>query len=88
MPRGTLGKTWKEKANKRKARAKRWTSFCKDFLFTQVQLAQALGISRRTCQYVMAGEVAPRADVDERFNLLWRKYTSEKLAKENANAAR
>ncbi len=81
---GTPGRTWKEDANKRKSRAKRWQEFMSDFKYRQVDLATALGMSRRAVQYCLAGEVTPSTDAQEKFEKLWKKHHSEKLAKERA----
>lgn len=74
----------KEEQNKRKSRAKVWKGFMKKYLFTQVNLANALGISRRSVQYVISGEIAPHKGTDEKFRLLMQKYHSQ--AKEKVNA--
>lgn len=82
---GTPGRTWKEELNKRKSRAKRWQEFMDEFLFRQVDLARALGVSRRTLQYVLAGDVTPHEDVQQKFEKLWKKHHKAKLAKETVN---
>ena len=43
----------------RHERARRWQQLRKDYLLTQAKLADELGISRRTVQYVEAGQMTP-----------------------------
>jgi DNA-binding XRE family transcriptional regulator len=71
----------KEEENRRKARAKLWTEFRADFLLTQSQLAELLGISRRTVQYVEDAEVTPNKRVQSLFLTLYKQYHAEKQGK-------
>ncbi len=70
----------KEELNRRKSRAKLWHEFCEDFLVTQRQLAAMLGISRRTVQYVMAGEVTPSKKIQSLFETMAKKHYAERNA--------
>ena len=49
----------KAEQQERQKHAARWLQFRRDYLFTQTKLAEALGISRRTLQYIEAGAVTP-----------------------------
>jgi ribosome-binding protein aMBF1 (putative translation factor) len=69
----------KEELNRRKARAKVWLDFRKEFLFSQVQLADALGISRRMVQYAESATVTPNKEILARFDELMRKHQREKV---------
>jgi DNA-binding XRE family transcriptional regulator len=71
----------KEEENRRKARAKLWTEFRADFLLTQSQLAELLGISRRMVQYVEKASVTPDRPIQSRFLTLYKQYHAEKQGK-------
>lgn len=51
----------------RKDRAHEWKGFRKARLFTQIRLADVLGISRRTVQQIEAGKVAPHPSTLGKF---------------------
>lgn len=64
--------------------AKEWKAFRRTFLFSQVRLAEALGISRRAVQYVESGKgqhpdwpCIPMADTQGKFRALKMKYEQE-----------
>ncbi len=46
----------KKDRTKQRAIAKEWKAFRAKYLFTQQHLAEALGVSRRTVQYVESGK--------------------------------
>jgi predicted transcriptional regulator len=60
-------KPTKDDLRKRKLRAKEWRAFMKEALFTEVKLAEVLGISRRDVQYIKAGLVTPHPRTVQRF---------------------
>lgn len=64
---------------RRKARVVEWVTFRRKYLFSQVRLAEALGVSRRTVQYVedVDAEFTPTPEMLSRFALLKSKYESE-----------
>lgn len=64
----------------RETRRKEWTRFRKDNLLTQVKLAEVLGISRRTVQFIEAGELTPLASTLRQFRSLKAKYDAERVA--------
>jgi DNA-binding XRE family transcriptional regulator len=59
-------------ANQRKRRAKEWKEFRKNFLYSQFDLAEALGCSRRTVGKVEAGVCTPLPRFQRRFRDLVR----------------
>lgn len=68
----------------REQRALEWRAFRKNFLFTQVRLAEVLEISRRTVQKIENCRLTPLANIQRRFFELRaeyrRKYPSGKAA--------
>ncbi|HTF69014.1 MAG TPA: hypothetical protein VK638_40675 [Edaphobacter sp.] len=69
---------------KQRAIAKEWIAFRTRFLFSQVQLAEALDISRRLVQYVESGKgqdvnytCIPSAGVLANFKALKAKFEGE-----------
>lgn len=66
--------------NERQTRRQEWARFRKEFLFTQVKLADILEISRRTVQFIEAGELTPLPSTLRKFNALKAKYQQEKVA--------
>ena len=76
----------KEEVNRRKSRAKLWSDFRHEFLITQRQLAEILGISRRTVQYVERGDVTPSKKVQSLFETLAKKHYAEKNAAQKKKA--
>lgn len=73
-------KPTEEDLNERQLRRREWVRFRKDFLFTQVKLADILGISRRTVQFIEAGELTPLVSTLRKFNALKAKHEQEKVA--------
>jgi DNA-binding XRE family transcriptional regulator len=67
--------------NRRKARAKLWVEFRNDFLLTQNQLAELIGISRRMVQYVESAKVTPDKPIQSRFLTLYKQYHAERQGK-------
>ena len=72
-----------EKAKQRQI-AKEWATFRKRFLFSQVELAEALGVSRRLVQYVETGKgqrptwrCIPNDETLARFRVLKSKHEAE-----------
>jgi DNA-binding XRE family transcriptional regulator len=68
----------REGPQQRTARAREWTQFRRNFLFSQRDLAHALKCSLRTVQAVEGEEVTPQARTQRRFRDL--KSEQEKLA--------
>ena len=64
----------------RETRRAEWKQFRKEYLFTQVRLAEVLGISRRTVQLIERGSVTPLARTLHRFKTLLAKYKNEEAA--------
>jgi len=77
MPRPKLTE---EDLKDRDARQQEWRKFRKDHLFTQVKLAEVLGLSRRTVQLIEAGKVIPFPDTLRKFLALKAKYSNEEAA--------
>ena len=78
-----MAPTKAQKARQR-AIAREWTQFRVKHLFSQVRLAEALGVSRRTVQYVETGKshrpewaCIPSDETQRRFNALKAKFESE-----------
>jgi predicted transcriptional regulator len=67
-------KTTDADLQEREKRKKEWRQFRKEHLFTQVNLAEFLGISRRTVQLVEAGRVSPFPGTLRRFLALKAKH--------------
>jgi DNA-binding XRE family transcriptional regulator len=57
-----------EKVEDRIFRQQEWRAFRRNFPLTQSELAEELGISRRTVQAVEAGEVTPHPRTLRRFS--------------------
>jgi DNA-binding XRE family transcriptional regulator len=67
---------WKEMQQ----RAKEWKQFRADYLFTQRELAQTLGIARRTIQSIESEvTVCPSFIVQRKFLALKRKHELERV---------
>jgi hypothetical protein len=66
---------------KRKTRAKEWRAFMKDHLFTEVKLAEVLGISRRDVQYIKAGLVTPHPKTLQDFAVLKASHEGRRVAR-------
>lgn len=64
----------------REKRAAEWKKFKKDNLFTEVRLAEILGVSRRTVQMVLAARVTPQPGTIRKWNALTLKYRRNKVA--------
>lgn len=71
MPRPKISK---EDLDKRKTLAEEIQDFLTTHKFTEVRLAEALGISRRSAQMMKAGKVNPNAETLRRWELLRSKY--------------
>lgn len=67
----------KEQVAKQKAIAKEFIAFRTKHLFSQVKLAEALGVSRRAIQYAEYGPCIPLPDTLKKFRALKNKYESE-----------
>jgi len=57
-----------------------WLGFRRANLFTQVRLAETLGISRRTVQMIENRRVNPQRSTLRKFMALQAKYLNEKAA--------
>jgi citrate lyase synthetase len=55
-------KPTKTDMKKRKERAAEWRAFMRDLPITEKKLAECLGISRRTVQYIKACKVTPHSN--------------------------
>jgi DNA-binding XRE family transcriptional regulator len=64
----------------REARIVEWRKFRKDHLFTQVKLAEVLGLCRRTVQLIEKGKVTPLPSTQRLFNALKVKHQHEEAA--------
>lgn len=64
----------------REKRADKIKKFLKNFKFTEVQFADALGISRRSAQMMKAGKVTPAPETIDRLERLFKKYKKSKVA--------
>jgi DNA-binding XRE family transcriptional regulator len=73
-------KPTEEDLKDRDSRREEWRKFRKDHLFTQVKLAEVLGLSRRTVQLIEAGKVCPFPDTLRKFLALKAKYSNEEAA--------
>jgi DNA-binding XRE family transcriptional regulator len=82
-----VAKLSKEQLQERRARAKEWADFRKNFLFSQRRLAEIVGCSRRTVVNIEAGAVTPHADLLRRFAYLKFKHETERHRREGGWAA-
>jgi DNA-binding XRE family transcriptional regulator len=82
-----VAKLSREQLQDRRARAKEWADFRKNFLFSQRRLAEIVGCSRRTVVNIEAGAVTPHADLLHRFALLKHKHVTERNRQETGWAA-
>ena len=73
-------KTTQEDIEKRRITAKQWVDFRFSYLFTQKQMAEVLGISRRTVQMIEAGQVTPHPKTIRLFEALVVRYKGGKVA--------
>lgn len=71
-------KITKEQLAERKVRQEEWKAFRAKHLFTQAALADALGISKRTVQYVEAGKFTPQPDTIAAMRVLQAKHDAER----------
>lgn len=69
-----------EELEARKVRRVEWQRFRRGYLFTQVKLADVLGVSRRTVQKVEAGTTTPLAETLRRFNALRARHENDEAA--------
>jgi DNA-binding XRE family transcriptional regulator len=69
-----------EDIERRKIRAKEWVDFRFNYLFTQKQMADVLGVSRRTIQMIEAGLVTPHPKTIRLFEALVIRYKGGKVA--------
>jgi DNA-binding XRE family transcriptional regulator len=67
-------KPTEEELNEREPRRQEWIKFRKNNLLTQVKLAELLQISRRTVQFVEAGQHTPLRSTLRKFKTLQAKY--------------
>lgn len=58
----------------REERAKRVRSFMKRFLFSEIRLAETIGVSRRTVQMIKAGKVSPHPDTLRKLNAIMKRH--------------
>ena len=64
----------------REKRAKEWIEFRREYIFTQKKLADVLGISRRSVQFIEGAEVTPLASTLTKFNALKARYENGRAA--------
>lgn len=76
-----------EDLQRRESRKAEWSQFRKEHLFTQVELAQFLGISRRTVQLIEAGKVSPFPGTLRKFSELKAKHESERRWNEDSSSS-
>jgi predicted transcriptional regulator len=69
-----------EDLEERRVRKQEWLKFRKDYLFTQVKLAEVLGISRRSVQKIEACICTPLPGTLRKFLALKAKYNEGKAA--------
>ena len=74
-----------EDLQEREVRKLEWQQFRKENLFTQVKLAEVLGISRRSVQLVEASRVSPFPGTLRKFLALKAKYEQEKQRDEDSS---
>jgi ribosome-binding protein aMBF1 (putative translation factor) len=60
--------------------AKRWIEFRAEFLMSQVDLANLLGISRRSVQYTERAKFMPRKETLSLFETLYKQKHAAKLS--------
>lgn len=73
-------KPTQEDIEEREQRAEEMRTFVKENLFTEVKLAEVLGISRRTVQMMKSGKVSPQDSTLRKWNTLVQKYKRNKVA--------
>lgn len=73
-------KPTKEDLKNRKNLAEEIKKFAKDNLFTEIKLAEILGLSRRTVQMIKAGKVTPHPSTLRSIDSLFAKYKQAKIA--------
>lgn len=61
---------------KRQVRAEEMKKFMNENLFTEVKLAESLGISRRSVQMIKAGKVTPTPPTLRKWEALLKRYGS------------
>jgi DNA-binding XRE family transcriptional regulator len=76
---GEVPNIFRENQKQRALRAAEWRKFRRDYLFSQQELGEALGISRRSVQKVEAGESTPLPRTQRAFRDL-KKAEAERLA--------
>jgi len=69
----------KEDLQERKKLAAAVKQFAKDNLFTEIKLAEVLGLSRRTVQMIKAAKVTPHPSTLHSINGLFAKYKAAKI---------
>ncbi len=74
----TRRKVTDEDLEERTKRAGILRSFMKDHLFTEVRLAELIGISRRTVQMMRSGSVTPHKDTLRRLDTLMQRHKHKK----------
>ena len=67
----------KAEMREREKHARRWLQFRKNFLFTQVKLAEELGVGRRTVQLIEHARVTPTLTTQRTFRDFARKCVRE-----------
>ena len=68
-------KTTSEDVEDRRALAQEVKAFMREKLFTEIKMAEALGVSRRTIQMIKAGKVTPTLTTRRKWETLRAKYT-------------
>jgi len=63
-----------EDLDRRQARAEEMKAFMADNNFTEVKLADVLGVSRRTVQMMKAGRVTPSTETIRKWESLLKQY--------------
>lgn len=58
----------------REVRAAEMKRFMREHLFTEVKIAEVLGVSRRTIQMIKAGKVTPTPPTLRRWEALLKRY--------------
>ena len=74
-------KPTEEDLARRQVLAKEWIDFREEFIFTQIRLAETLGLSRRTVQMVESGKISPHPETLRKFNALAATHRNEKKRK-------
>jgi DNA-binding XRE family transcriptional regulator len=67
-------KPTEEDFEERKTRAEQMKHFMHENVFTEVKLAEVLGVSRRTIQMIKAGNVTPAPQTLRRWEALLKQY--------------